>query len=67
MFKSYYVVWKQIKLNRFELPFDSLNRTMQYGNDEATEIIGFDGNGLNRTMQYGNLHKQTNQECESVV
>ena len=32
MFKSYYVVWKQKQFDHFELPVNSLNRTMQYGN-----------------------------------
>ena len=37
-FKSYYVVWKRLKnINKMEKT-TSLNRTMQYGNDEVFKM-----------------------------
>ena len=54
MFKSYYVVWKQIWLNDKDSSDVGLNRTMQYGNPERMEIWGVLRGSLNRTMQYGN-------------
>ena len=32
-FKSYYVVWKHISVGQQQFPYYSLNRTMQYGNN----------------------------------
>ena len=37
MFKSYYVVWKQIKYTNTSIPNNGLNRTMQYGNFPSTK------------------------------
>ena len=41
MFKSYYVVWKQISKHPNFNDERSLNRTMQYGNKRLGKIIGW--------------------------
>ena len=53
-FKSYYVVWKPICGLDIGLRADSLNRTMQYGNNNGSSNDILESNRLNRTMQYGN-------------
>ena len=53
-FKSYYVVWKQMKYKNKKKARQSLNRTMQYGNCILKPHPGQVMLCLNRTMQYGN-------------
>ena len=53
-FKSYYVVWKLLKPWKNHAATESLNRTMQYGNEEYPEYRISAVGSLNRTMQYGN-------------
>ena len=53
-FKSYYVVWKLFLLQSLLTTLLRLNRTMQYGNQQATRNIVSKFFCLNRTMQYGN-------------
>ena len=55
LFKSYYVVWKhEIGKENPQLRY-GLNRTMQYGNANASLKGNTLTEGLNRTMQYGNF------------
>ena len=53
-FKSYYVVWKLGTFPAQQATHDSLNRTMQYGNEVQKKYPDIVEPGLNRTMQYGN-------------
>ena len=53
-FKSYYVVWKPYEVTQASDGRYRLNRTMQYGNYSASDVLGEDLKRLNRTMQYGN-------------
>ena len=53
-FKSYYVVWKPVKENNRCNTTISLNRTMQYGNENGIHHWRRNADSLNRTMQYGN-------------
>ena len=57
VFKSYYVVWKRAYDDTWAYYHDSLNRTMQYGNEKMGTNKSRKRRSLNRTMQYGNIYK----------
>ena len=54
VFKSYYVVWKRNTPDIKNKNNISLNRTMQYGNSDFSQVYPNQTKCLNRTMQYGN-------------
>ena len=67
-FKSYYVVWKQSEVLYRKILWQSLNRTMQYGNVYISRRKNETSFCLNRTMQYGNagVAKKFEAEGEEV-
>ena len=48
------------------IPFESLNRTMQYGNLSPSNAYLSKKISLNRTMQYGNFFRKKDRKKEKI-